>query len=281
MILLTGASGFIGKNLHARLLEEGIEVYALSRSDTKLPSVRVDITDQSALDRIPWHKISKVVHLAAAGVKASGRDWQACVETNIGGTINLLSYIEKFNLPFIVGKSFYEELTDEQPKLKRNPYILTKKYSSEIIREFSKRHEESTVLVNIFQCYGVGDDDNNVLNYTLKQLKSDEIAELGPCNSERDWIHIEDVVSLILKLIEEKLSPKLLEYDAGSGKVSKIKEVVTILAENLSKEHLLNFSELDKRGDQGISVSAENSLPGWAPKISLIEGLGKVIKYTN
>ncbi|MBY9021597.1 MAG: NAD-dependent epimerase/dehydratase family protein, partial [Candidatus Lokiarchaeota archaeon] len=85
-ILLTGSSGFIGAALKRLLEENGIEVVPFDIKDNPLDDVR----DFSALQS-KIASIHGIVHLAAVSrVKIAHENPLECVNTNIGGIINVL-----------------------------------------------------------------------------------------------------------------------------------------------------------------------------------------------
>ena len=89
--LVTGASGFIGSHLVARLLSEGSRVAVLARSSSALPAnwrdrVRVISCDdfgESNLRRLLDTPVETVFHLAAYGVKPNQRDVDEIVRINM------------------------------------------------------------------------------------------------------------------------------------------------------------------------------------------------------
>ena len=85
-ILLTGSSGFIGSALKRLLEEKGVEVIPFDIKDSTLEDVR----DFSALQSKVLG-INGIVHLAAVSrVKIAHENPLECVNTNIGGMINVL-----------------------------------------------------------------------------------------------------------------------------------------------------------------------------------------------
>ncbi len=90
-VLVTGASGFIGAHLVARLLSEGSRVTVLARSSSALPAewrdrVRVIACDdfsESNLRRLLDTPVEAVFHLAAYGVRPNYRDIDEMLRINV------------------------------------------------------------------------------------------------------------------------------------------------------------------------------------------------------
>ncbi len=89
-ILVTGASGFLGRHVVERLRQRGDNVVVLSRdgalknqtSDT-FRCIKGNLADGTGVGEIPWEAVDQVIHLAAAGVKASNRTWSDALGMNV------------------------------------------------------------------------------------------------------------------------------------------------------------------------------------------------------
>lgn len=280
MIIVTGASGFIGKSLCLQLRAEGYSIVGLSRRPQHPDDTYFDLNDDECYLGIGWSKASHVIHLAAQGVKAGAREWAESIETNITGSVKLAKTLcdNNFSGRLITTKTFYEKFLGETPQLKQNPYICSKHAGSQIFDLVSSVSKFETTAVVIFQCYGPGDNPNNVLSYAAGQFARQEEATFGPCISKRDWIYIDDVVDLFISIVKRVNSEKIPQVDAGSGELVSIKDVIYKLAQlaGVSKKKMV-FEEMLDRGDQEIAASASEFLKGWNHKHSLDEGLNKLI----
>jgi nucleoside-diphosphate-sugar epimerase len=196
-ILITGANGFIGKHLTPRLLKEGhVVTLFLHNSSTPEESrikyekvIKGNLSSGEGLDQVKWESIDAIIHLACAGVKSSQRVWEHCINTNINGTENLINSITNLEHPplLVYPRTFYENYLDQFPVLKNNPYMSTKKETTIRIERWSEDNHNSRVcLPKIFQAYGPSDDSQNVLTYTINQLKTNQNAELSSGDGLRD-----------------------------------------------------------------------------------------------
>jgi nucleoside-diphosphate-sugar epimerase len=130
-ILVTGASGFMGKALVDKLLEQGHVVHALSRhppavKDNLIP-VEGDVTvDNLGITYPP--KIDRLYHLA--GIVNLGSDKNGVIRrTNVEGTKNVIEFCAKYNIPHL----FY--CSTAYSSFQRNPYEQSKATAELLVKK--------------------------------------------------------------------------------------------------------------------------------------------------
>jgi nucleoside-diphosphate-sugar epimerase len=281
-ILVTGYSGFIGQRLVPRLLTEGHTVLCAGRrppegdfaSHSRYQAC--DLVDGSGLADLPWRQVDAVVHLAAAGVKSSHRFWPECLAVNIVGLQHLLTTMGRLAevQRVVVTGTFYEKLVETNPVLWENPYVATKWTAAQSVQAWAQHFGGSTCLLQLFQAYGPGDSQGNVLSYVKGALQAGRVAKLGSGKSRRDWLHIEDAVAGICTSLQLPTQNRFNVYDVGSGELHSIREAAEQLADVMNKPRdLLDFDWKRDRHDLGIELAATQKIPGWAPRYSFGAGL--------
>ena len=123
-ILVTGASGFIGKHLIPILINEGYEIIEINRKDG-------DVANE-----ITWGKLPKsdlVIHLAGKSfVPDSWLDPGTFIKSNLLGTVSALSYCRKHNAgliflsSYLYGNPINLPVSENAPLIDANPYALSK-----------------------------------------------------------------------------------------------------------------------------------------------------------
>ena len=175
-ILITGASGFIGKALATSLADEH-EVVCLSRRDPGLglPYVRGNFSEFADLRRLDRYDFDVVVHLAAVTGGCSERDG---ILVNVEGTRCLMRYMidsgcGKFVMASSIAVVGFQSrkfrplqlpIPDEHPCLDRDGYGLSKYMMEEITKYYQRQNE-----------------DIDVINLRLASVHSDE-RMLSPSN---------------------------------------------------------------------------------------------------
>ena len=283
-ILLTGASGFLGRQILPMLLSESHTVYCLCRKATQKPSATLvevpgDLMEDDWIFDVPWNRIDVVVHLAAAGVKASSRNWRDAFEVNVGGTMKLLSAIKRNatkNPRLLVTRSFYERVLHLEPELRHNAYIATKSVSTELTKVWSRDYRGPVCFATLFQIYGPGDDRGSVLNYAAHQLAVGQTAQFGSGVGVRDWLYVDDAASAIMALLKSE-TEGVSDWDVGSGQLASLRsmvEMMSVIAE--ASRDLLDFNPTRDRADLALQLAAERIPPSWQPVVPPEEGLRRI-----
>lgn len=289
-ILITGVSGFVGQKLAARFLDEGhyvvgVDLVAANFAFSKHSYFQfcpTDLTKTHDVQKLPMDDVDVLYHLAAAGVKASGREWSSCVYVNVVGTASLMGVLANriaagAKVPRLVyTKSYYEDHCELIPAFRENPYVMSKVATTRWIEAFEPVYLESITIAKVFQVYGPGDDPKNVLNYAAKTLKAGEKASFGSGKSLRDWIYIDDFISGLVACANIQ-GRGIHRYDLGSGERHTIREMVELIARICGKDDsLLEFDKSKDRGDAEIEDWAQ-LFPRWCPKTQVQAGLQLLI----
>lgn len=292
-VLITGASGFIGKNLVRFLLANNYNVIAYSRSQVALEGVqwiKGDILDSKKLTQ-SLNGCSTVIHLAAITpykqINSYPIDTFNCY---IQGTINVLKAMyeaEVKTLFFpssgkVYGSNNALPFTEVEKPL---PDILMGKLkakSEELIQIYANLLDSNYrfIILRMFNVYGVDQSSQFLIPKLINHIDIGQI-KLGPINFKRDYIHIQDILSAI-NILMEKAPSGFSVYNIGSGQSISIREIVDILC-NLSGKTLkvINDDSQIRRDEREIEQADVNKLCnlGWQPRISLDKGLSELLNY--
>lgn len=283
-ILVTGGTGFLGSHLVEDLINNGRhEVVVLKRSFSNvsrikkyLPFLKLYNIDEINLETVFLnHKIEAIFHCATNYGKNA--EPTKLIEANLTLPLTLLQLAVKNGVRLFVN-------TDTVLDTRVNYYALSKGHFADWLKTFSNRLICINVALEHF--YGPGDDKSKFVPYLIQQLLIDKspVLNLTPGEQLREFIYISDVINA-LKVIFEKsqyFANGFYRYEVGSGnkiRIRDIAELVKELTENV--ETILNFGGLPYRENE-VMDSKVDLRPlldlGWAPVISLNDGLIKTIK---
>jgi len=213
--LVTGGTGFIGRRLIQRLLDNGTEIVALTRNKTSVfpEEVKVIIADIQKSEALnDCGECFDVLYHLAALVTFDIKRREELIRVNGQGTLNVLKLAKKRGIKKTVivssactmGISSSENIIlDEssiasQGQIDANPYLESKLIAETYALEMSK--EMNIVIVNPTTVYGLGDKSLNS-GTLIMAIKRSKIM-LVPSGGSND-VDVDDVVEGIVLAAEK------------------------------------------------------------------------------
>ncbi len=213
-VLIAGGSGLVGKALSEKLLQLGFQVKWLGRKKTaqSIPTYEWD-PEKKRIDMEAFSQTDFVINLAGANVgkgKWTPKRKEELINSRLNSTQLLIDCILKNNLPvqkFIQASAigYYgfkdnnAEFTEEDQAGKDFLAELTNKWENELTPLFASHIDVLTLRIGV-----VLSDQSGALVEMAKPVRMLMGAPLGSGNQIVPWIHIDDLVSVFLKGIEEK-----------------------------------------------------------------------------
>ena len=232
-IAVIGGSGFLGSHLCDLLSSKGHEVNIFDIKKSKYRSKNQKMYIGSILDKKKLTRAIKgcefVYHFAAlSNMDFARRNPFMSAETNILGTINGLLVSKKCEVKrFIYASSIYAN-TEEG-----GFYGSSKKAAESYVERFHKIFGLKYTILRFGSLYGSRADTSNGLNIIINSgLKKKKLIYGGSINAARRYIHVEDVVNVCTKVIQNKYENKYLTI-AGKHLV-KVKYLMKMLSESLN-----------------------------------------------
>ena len=286
--LVTGASGFIGTHVCARLHEMGAEVHGVSRHDRAEDGAlhrwwTGNLADASWVGRVVAEVRPDVVfHLA--GWVSGDREPTAvlpALQDNVIGTVNLLAAVHETGCDRIVLAGSMEEPVrpDEAPG---SPYAASKHAVTGYARMFNGLYGLPVVTLRIFMTYGPGQrDDRKVVPYVISALHRGERPRLTSGERLVDWIYASDVADAFVRA---GIAPGIegASLDVGSGVQVSVRSVVEELVELIDPTCEPRFGAIPERPLETSNVAdieRTHRVMGWAPIVALDDGLRRTVRW--
>ena len=283
-LLLTGATGFLGSHLTRALVATGYEVVILKRSfsDCRRIADLLPGLVHFDLDQVPLAAvfdeepgITAVIHTSTC----YGRRNETSSEifgSNTAFPLQLMELAATANVATFVN-------TDTSLDRFLNPYALSKRQFAEWGRFYADKKMIRFVNVELEHFYGAGDDDSKFTTHVIRSCINN-LPELKLTLGEqrRDFIHIDDVLTAYLTVLDAALdsSAYLLDYGVGSGQSVTIRTFVETVQQLANSHTRLDFGAIPYRENEVMDACADvttlNAL-GWSPKVCLADGIKKTI----
>jgi nucleoside-diphosphate-sugar epimerase len=283
-ILITGSSGFIGKNLVDNLLSE-YEIVGLSKKGekSKINRITKDINEITSKD---FKNIFCVIHLAAITDPKICEDFpEKCITTNVLGTQKILEASRKNNCKVVYASTSHvygipkKIPISETASTSPTSIYAGSKLAGEILCEsYHRQFNMDISIVRIFSVYGPKSNNHCVLPSIVKQMKNSNVIKLGNINSKRDFIFISDIIDAFKIILKNTNGFNV--YNVGAEKSYSIKEICKKFEKLYGKKIIIkNNLEQNRKIDAKNIICNSTKLKklGWKSKITLDEGLKKMI----
>lgn len=206
-VLVTGATGFVGRTLVPMLLEAGHEVVAATRSPQTLPCqsfVVGDIGPETDWSK-PLEKVDAVVHLAARAHKlkddASDPE-QAFMDTNARATENLVRQAQACRFIFLSTIGVHGNASNGAPISEGSPLQPHDPYTcSKLEAEQAVKVGGSYTIIRPPLIYGQGAPGN--LEQLCSRISTGKPMPLGNASGKRSMISVRNIGSLIVRALED------------------------------------------------------------------------------
>lgn len=297
--LVTGASGFIGAHLVARLLAEGSRVTVLVRPSSLLPAewrdhvevISYDDFSEGNLRELCRRPVETVFHLAAYGVLPSHRDGDEMLRINVALPATLARLCAGQGTRMIMAGSSAEyrrplanDPIDEGAPLEQGKlYGSSKAAGGLMANAIATESGLGFRLLRLFKAYGAGEALHRLFPTLVKNLSRVQRVALSAGTQVMDFVYIDDVVEALLRAdanCRDKGSTAI--WNVATGRGHSVRDFAERVARAMQADcSLLDFGRLSmRRDDEPWIVGATDLLRselGWQPSIGLDDGIRRAL----
>jgi len=308
-ILVTGAAGFIGYHLSARLLERGDSVvgvdnfnayYDVSLKEARLARlsgrrgfevVRADIADREAMERVfASGRFDAIVNLAAqAGVRYSVENPHAYVESNVVGFLNVLEGARRHGTGHLVFASTssvyglgtdlpYRESADTDHPI--SLYAATKKSNEVMAHAYAHLFGIPTTGLRFFTVYGPwGRPDMALFKFTRGILDGTPIPVFNEGRMVRDFTYVDDIVEGVVRVIDRPAPYRI--FNIGNHRRVELLDYIRAFEKALGKEAKLDLLPMqpgDVRATEADTAALQEAT-GFHPATPVEEGVRRFVAW--
>lgn len=264
-LIVTGASGFIGRNLIRHLEKENYIIAcihderskALFESMHHVTPIICPMESYAALpEKVPAGSYDTFYHFAWAGARGKGRADYQMQARNARYTCDAALAAKQIGCKRFISAGTISENVAEDILVRNYTgenliYGLSKMYAHKMLDVVAAKNGISYVWAKLSNIYGGDDQTGNLIAYTVKEISEKRIPTYGPCQQPYNFTHIHDVLAALEKLgTAEMLTRK--EYFISNGECRKLVEYLEEVAEVWGGKIAIG-----KRPDDGICYQKE------------------------
>ena len=306
--LVTGAGGFIGSHLTARLVELGAKVRAVVRYNSRgdrgllefLPDpvkAAIEVRAGDLTDPF-WTREAAagceiIFHLAALiAIPYSYTAPQQFLAVNGTGTLNLLEAARSHGVERFVhtstsetyGTAQYTPMDEKHPLVGQSPYAASKIAADKLVESYHLSFGVPAAIIRPFNTYGPGQSARAVIPTIISQALAGDTIRLGLLTPVRDLTFVQDTVAGFIKIAgESKAIGEVI--NVGSGAAVSIGRLADLVMGLTGGHQTIIRDEARVRppASEVMELLCDNrkarELLGWRPETGLEAGLEATIRF--
>ncbi|MES2091587.1 MAG: UDP-glucuronic acid decarboxylase family protein [Pseudomonadota bacterium] len=302
-ILITGGAGFLGSHLSEKLVAQGEDVICADNFFTgskrnilhlmgkpNFELMRHDVT-------FPLYvEVDRIFNLACPASPIHYQfDPVQTTKTSVHGAINMLGLAKRVKAR-ILQASTSEVYGDPEVHPQRedywgrvNPigirscYDEGKRCAETLFFDYWRQHKVEIKVMRIFNTYGPRmhpNDGRVVSNFIVQALQGEPITLYGDGTQTRSFCYVDDLIDGMMSLMDsdKALTGPINIGNPGEVTMVELAEKILRMTQSKSKLVFMPLPQDDPRRRQPDIAEAQSKL-GWAPKVSLEDGLRETIAY--
>lgn len=290
-VLVTGGTGFIGRNVVDELIRRGYEVHSLvyppfAPEKDGLVQYEMNLLDKEALEEFfKNHSFENLIHLAwyvGKGCQTSdvNLDW-------LSASFNILKSFQKSKGAKILMAGSVSEYDysygymDEKKTPLNNEFLYGKSKAAlySIAKEFCLRNDINFKWARIFNVYGPNERKERLMPSVITSMLKGEDVKVSTCEKFQDYLHVEDMAKGIVSLFESNVSDAV---NICSGKPVQLRAIVEKIAELTDFKGKILWGAVPTYFEEPLVVGNNNRLKNevlFTPQYSLEDGLKQTINW--
>ena len=274
-VLISGATGFIGKNLIERFLLENkykVIAYVLENDFNGIDFLKKNNVDYiSSLDSSTIKNIDYCIHLASYGVSYTDRDIDTMLDVNVKFTARLVKFCSEKGCKLFIntgscfeyGSLINDRLINEKDSLNPDDIYAASKVSCEkFIEVYCKILNLKLLTIRPFSIYGKYEKEFRLMPLLFEAGYYKKHISLTGGEQIRDYMDVKDVAFSIYKLIEchNKIG-NINAINICSGHPLKLKDFIEYVINSCKFDNVyFGLGEKDYRANESMFFAGDNSL---------------------
>jgi UDP-glucuronate decarboxylase len=302
-VLVTGGAGFLGSHLCEKLLEQGSEVICLDNFFTGSKDNIVHLLHHPYFELLRYDvctplqiEVDEIYNLACPASPIHYQfDPVQTTKTSVQGAINLLTLAQGLKIKILqastsevygdpeVHPQHEEYWGNVNPIGLRSCYDESKRCAETLFFDYHRQYGVPIKVARIFNTYGPRmhpQDGRVVSNFIVQALKGDPITIYGDGSQTRSFCFVDDLIEGFLLLMAS--DPSFTgPVNLGNPVEFKIVDLAHLVLQMTGSKSPLIFKPLpqDDPRQRKPEISLARTALGWAPIVSLEQGLTRTIHY--
>jgi nucleoside-diphosphate-sugar epimerase len=273
-ILLSGATGFIGSNISNQLLRNGYDVYATHRNTSSFEKCSPFFNQINWIntDKTGWKEEVKalnpdqLIHAAWEGIEVQDRNNWSIQIRNFWFSKEYFDLAKECEIKRIIALGSQAEygiqdipVTETTVPRPNDAYGAVKTLTANYLRNLFEGSSTEWYWIRVFSVFGNGENSKSLIPMVITRLLKNEPVKLTSCEQRYNYLHIDDFVASLLKVVESKGNKSGI-YNICHSRTVVLKDLLLTIADLLNVDSgLLLFRSLPQRIGQNMLIEGDNS----------------------
>lgn len=287
-IFLTGATGFIGSNLARRLVADGHNVNALVRPSSNLQGlgqardhVELTVYDgeiETLVQAMQTFQPNLVIHVASLVlVRHQPADVGNLIESNVSTPAKLLEAMALAGVNRFINTGTSWQHFEDAAFSPVNLYASTKQAFENILTYYTEVKGVRAITLKLFDTYGPNDPRPKLFTLLDRAAVSGETLKMSPGEQLLDLVYVDDVNDAYVVAIESFDRLANASYSVSNPQRYSLRELAAIYGDTTGRKLNIDWGGLPYRQRETlIPWTRGQRLPGWQPKVDLVEGIRRI-----
>jgi UDP-glucose 4-epimerase len=287
-ILLSGATGFVGGAVLARLIARGHDVLTLGRSVPRgIDAGRHLAADLAEPTTVHRHRealvrIEAVAHVGGEVLRAADPAADhplRSIEVNVAGTAHLLAALPPSLAGFcyassvdVYGPPSSRPIREDHLPRPATYYAASKLAAEALLGVWSARAGVPLAVLRLSHVYGPGDTSAKAIpNFLRAYLRGQGPVVRGDGSDVRDYVYIDDVADAVVRAVEQRAAGI---FNIASGSATSIRDLLSAVRTAAGCEAEPEWRPATRQATAiVVDIARARTVLGWEPRFDLAEGL--------
>lgn len=295
-VIVTGANGFIGKNLINELVSRNIDVYAIDITfDENIADKKGitclncnDFSIEQIQEKLANYQFDCFFHLAWTGTSGSLRGDYISQLNNAKITCDYIQFAKKVNCKrFIYASSInemetYEYMQSDDIRPSGGYIYGTGKLTAHLMGEVvAYQNNIEFIPIIITNIYGAGEKSARLINTSIRKLLNKEHCSFTEGKQTYDFIYITDAINSVIEVADRGIA--FNRYYIGSGKPKPLRDFLLEMKDVVDSNAELGLGDIPFNGKDisynQFQLKKVEEDTGYKNKVPFREGIQLTIEY--
>ena len=302
-VVITGATGAIGRALISTCISAGYEVLAMvhrhSPRAAELKAIphchvlNLDLdeynhaAEEMEKQHLPLSDYEYFFHLAWMAPFGKDRDNLALQLNNVKASLDAVQFAKALGCTCFIGIGSQAEygrvegiLSPKTPAFPETGYGCAKLCASQMAHLACEQSDIRHIWCRVLSVYGPYDRDQTLMSVAVRQMLHNEVTEFSPCDQIWDYLYADDAARAILIAAQKGTDGGI--YVVGSGEARPLKDYIKDIARLTGYTGEIGFGRRPYNEKQVMFLQADISALkdlGFQPEYSFEQGIKQTIAF--